>query len=72
MAIKQGASRITLDLENELIERVDRHTERLGARGVKVTRTDAIRNALDRGLAEAERRAGPQRGDSPKGTKRDA
>ena len=72
MAIKQGASRITLDLENELIERVDRHTERLGARGVKVTRTDAIRHALDRGLAEAERRAGPQRGDSAKGTKRDA
>ena len=72
MAIKQGASRITLDLENELIERVDRHTERLGARGVKVTRTDAIRNALDRGLAEAERRAGIQRGDSHKGTKRDA
>lgn len=55
---------VTLQVPVALLKRVDEHAERLGAKGVRVSRSDAIRNALDRGLTEAERRAGVTRGES--------
>jgi metal-responsive CopG/Arc/MetJ family transcriptional regulator len=74
MTDKQSSS-VTLQMPDELLSRVDEHAERLGQQGFKVTRSDAIRNALDRGLREAERKVGVTRGErdgsSPK-TKREA
>lgn len=63
MKDEQEAS-VTLILPGDMLKRVEEHVSRMGTKGVKVTRSDAIRNALDRGLSEAERRAGVTRGES--------
>jgi hypothetical protein len=64
MVDKQATSSFTLQIPDETLDRVDKHAERLGARGVKISRAEALRNALDRGLSEAERRSGTTRGET--------
>ena len=58
------AASVTFQATKDLLERVDQHAERLGARGVRVSRSDAIRNAIERGLQEYERRSGTVRGET--------
>ena len=55
-------------LDEQMRKRLDEHAERLAAKGVRVSRSDAIRNALDRGLSQAERRAGTTRGETGSAT----
>lgn len=56
-AKQENAKRFTIDLDASLSARVDEHLARLvkKADGVRITPTDAIRNLITRGLAEAER-----------------
>ncbi len=49
---------ITIRLDPTKIEALDQHVERLRAKsaaGIQITRTDALRNLIERGLADAGR-----------------
>lgn len=48
-------------VDERTLKRIDAHRERLGAPGTKPTRSDAVRNLVDRGLNEAERGDKPRR-----------
>ncbi len=55
---KDSGIGITVRLDQEKVEALDEHVERLRSKlptGVHVTRTDALRNLIERGLADAGR-----------------
>jgi hypothetical protein len=58
-----GKKQIAVRFEEELLARVDAYMEQMQvtALGLDITRADAIRNLVERGLADAERQRKEQR-----------
>jgi hypothetical protein len=66
--MKESETTVAARFDEKTVERIDRHRERLVAPGTKPTRSDALRNLVEKGLNEAERRSGVTRGETSSST----